>query len=55
MRIYNAHYIKNGKEVPLTKGKIQLQSEGAEIFYKNIIIEPITAIPTELTTNVDKD
>jgi hypothetical protein len=29
------------KEVPLTKGKIQIQSEGAEVFYKNILIRPI--------------
>jgi len=44
-RVYNARYLKDGKEVPLTKGKIQLQSEGAEIFYRNIRIEPITSIP----------
>lgn len=29
----------------LTAGKIQLQSEGAEIFYRNIEIRPITGIP----------
>jgi hypothetical protein len=28
----------DGKEVPLTKGRLQLQSEGAEIFYRNIMI-----------------
>jgi hypothetical protein len=36
------------KEVPLTKGKIQIQSEGAEVFYRNITIRPIEAIPAEL-------
>jgi 3-keto-disaccharide hydrolase len=37
----------DGMEVPLTKGKIQIQSEGAEVFYRNIAIRPITAIPDE--------
>jgi type 1 glutamine amidotransferase len=32
---------------PLTNGKIQLQSEGAEAYYRNIQIRPITAIPAE--------
>lgn len=44
-RVYNARYLENGEETPLTRGKIQLQSEGAEIFYRNIQIEPITEIP----------
>jgi hypothetical protein len=35
----------NSEKVPLTKGKIQLQSEGAEIFYRNIYIEPINKLP----------
>jgi hypothetical protein len=43
----NSHILVNGKEVPLTKGVIQLQSEGAEIFYRNIEIRPISKIPAE--------
>jgi hypothetical protein len=35
----------DGEYIALTKGKIQLQSEGAEIFYKNIYIEPIAQLP----------
>lgn len=35
----------DGKEIPLTSGKIQLQSEAAEVFYRNIRIKPITAMP----------
>lgn len=31
--------------VPLTKGKIQIQSEGAEAYYKEMRIMPITEIP----------
>lgn len=32
---------------PLTKGKIQIQSEGAEVFYRRIEVRPITEIPEE--------
>ncbi len=35
------------KEMPLTKGRIQLQSEGAEVFYRNIALRPITELPGE--------
>ena len=43
----NSHLMVNGREVPLTKGVIQLQSEGAEVFFRNIEIRPITEIPKE--------
>lgn len=33
---------------PLTKGKIQIQSEAAEVFYRNIRIRPISEFPSEL-------
>jgi hypothetical protein len=32
---------------PLTRGKIQLQSEGAEVFYRNIAVRPLAEIPAE--------
>ena len=32
---------------PVTSGPIILQSEGAEVFYRDIQIRPITAIPAE--------
>jgi len=38
----------DGREVALTKGKIQFQSEGAEVFYRNIAIRPITEIPASV-------
>ena len=38
----------NGKSTPLVKGKIQLQSEGAEIYYKEIKIMPINQLPVSL-------
>jgi hypothetical protein len=39
---------KDGKDLkPLTKGKIQLQSEAAEVFYKEIQIKNIKELPSE--------
>lgn len=35
----------NGNFIPLSKGKIQLQSEGAEVYYRSITIEPIHSFP----------
>jgi hypothetical protein len=48
MVLYHSRQSDNGKELPLTKGKIQIQSEGAEIFYRRIKIEPMGAIPLSL-------
>ena len=45
---YNSGRIENGKVIPLSKGKIQIQSEGGELFVKSLEIEPIKAIPAEL-------
>jgi hypothetical protein len=33
---------------PLTKGKLQIQSEAAEVFYRNIRIKPLKSFPEEL-------
>lgn len=48
MVLYNLRQLDGEQETPLTKGKIQIQSEGAEIFYRNIRIQPIENIPGEL-------
>lgn len=45
MVLKNSRYTKDNKQHPLTKGKIQLQSEAAEVYFKDIFIKPITAIP----------
>ncbi len=45
---YNSGKIENGEVQPLTKGKIQIQSEGGELFVKTLGIEPIKAIPVGL-------
>lgn len=44
----NCNKIENGQKVPLTKGKIQLQSEGGEFFIRKVEIENIKEIPAEL-------
>ena len=38
------HHV-DGREVPLTKGRIQFQSEAAEVFYRNIAVRRISNIP----------
>lgn len=45
MVLENSRQSDNGSETPLSKGKIQLQSESAEVFYRNIRIRPIDKIP----------
>jgi Domain of Unknown Function (DUF1080) len=47
MILQNSRYVADGKSIPLTKGKIQLQSEAAEVFYKDIQIKNISALPAE--------
>ena len=48
MVLTHTRHLVGGQAVPLTKGKIQLQSEGAEVFYRNIQLEKITQLPAEL-------
>jgi hypothetical protein len=47
MVLRNARHQAQGQEVPLLRGKIQLQSESAEVFYRNIALRPLTKIPDE--------
>ncbi|WP_299119391.1 ThuA domain-containing protein [uncultured Winogradskyella sp.] len=46
MVLYNSKY-KNAENqiVPLTKGRIQIQSEAAEVYYKDVQIKSINRIP----------
>ncbi|HWB25253.1 MAG TPA: DUF1080 domain-containing protein [Chitinophagaceae bacterium] len=48
MILYKSQQWDNGVASPLIKGKLQIQSEGAEVYYKNIRIEHINQIPTNL-------
>ena len=45
MVLQNSRYIDNGQTIPLTKGKIQLQSEAAEVFYKEVKIRNLPELP----------
>lgn len=47
MVLQNSRYVVNGESIPMSKGRIQIQSEAAEVFYKEIKIYPIKQIPTE--------
>ena len=47
MRLREPRRIDGAKPLPVTSGPIILQSEGAELFYRNIEFMPITAIPAE--------
>ena len=40
----------DGVEVPLTKGRIQFQSEGAEVFYRNMAIRHLEKMPPSVLT-----
>jgi hypothetical protein len=54
MVLYNSKHPVNGKMVALTKGKIQLQSEGSEVFYRRVRLLPITSIPNNFLKNGSK-
>ncbi len=45
MVLYHSSQMENGQAIPLVKGKIQIQSEGAEVFYKKIRLKSLDSIP----------
>jgi len=52
LALTNPRYKERGREVRLTSGKIQIQSEGAEVFYRKIEAQPISEIPAEWLRHV---
>jgi len=46
MRLFNSRHLVTGVEQQLKAGRIQLQSEGAEIFYRKIEVSPISEMPS---------
>jgi Domain of Unknown Function (DUF1080) len=50
MVLFNSRQKVGGVVSPLTKGKIQIQSEGAEVFYRDLKVEEITSLPSGLVT-----
>ncbi|WP_210487697.1 3-keto-disaccharide hydrolase [Rufibacter aurantiacus] len=47
MVLQNSRYVENDKATPLTKGKIQIQSEAAEVYYKDILLKELDEMPKE--------
>lgn len=45
MILRNSRYTGEGKVIPLTRGKIQIQSEAAEVYYKDIEIKNLKVLP----------
>jgi hypothetical protein len=45
MVLYHSGQLADGRIDPLIRGKLQIQSEGAEIFYKGIRIAPLDKMP----------
>jgi hypothetical protein len=48
MILRNSRQLEGNSEIPLTRGKIQIQSEGAEVYFRNIQIRPIDTLPPEI-------
>jgi hypothetical protein len=48
MVLQNSRQLEGETEIPLTKGKIQIESEGAEVYFRNIKIRAIDKLPEEL-------
>jgi hypothetical protein len=52
MVLYHLKQSDKGQNLQaLAKGKIQLQSEGAEIFYRHVRLQPVNQLPPELLSN----
>lgn len=51
MVLQNSRQLEGKKEIPLTKGKIQFESEGAEIFFRNIKLCSIDKLPENYLKN----
>ncbi|WP_422360888.1 3-keto-disaccharide hydrolase [Reichenbachiella sp.] len=47
MILKKSRYFENGKSIPMTKGKIQIQSEAAEVFFKEINIRTLESLPEQ--------
>ena len=47
MALKNLRYTDKGEDKPLVEGRLQLQSEAGEVFYKGIEIRPLEQMPEE--------
>lgn len=48
MRLYHAQRLDGPQPAPLTSGRISLQTEGAEVYYRHVEIAPIDGLPSDL-------
>lgn len=53
MLILNSYYREGSKILPLNTGRLTLQSEGAEIFFKEIYVKKVSATPAILKKYVE--
>jgi len=54
MTVHQPMYLDQDRWQPLSRGKIQIQSEAAEIYYKDIKIKSLNALPSEYLNYVRK-
>jgi Domain of Unknown Function (DUF1080) len=47
MRLQHAQRLDGAAPAPISSGQISLQTEGAEVYYRNVEIRPITAVPAK--------
>ena len=47
MRLHGAQRLDGPTPAPLASGQISLQTEGAEVFYRDVMVRPITTVPAE--------
>lgn len=51
MILQNSRYVQDdGKAISMIEGKIQLQSEAAEVYYKNIMIKELSGMPVQYSS-----
>lgn len=48
MRLHHAERLDGPAPAPLTGGQISLQTEGAEVYYRDVEVQPLAAKPPEL-------
>lgn len=53
LALLNSTVMVDGKEQPVSRGSIQLQSEGAELFFRDVMIKSLDEMPKELKRLVE--
>jgi hypothetical protein len=53
MALKNARTVDGGKSTPMTGGRLQIQSEAAEVFFRDVEIRPMPVMPAEYAAYFD--